>query len=673
MYCINCGKELPENARFCLYCGTKVNIEEKAQVSNEEVLINNFGNTIPFIYDELSGCTDYPYIYGYINGKVGLLDANDASMVIPCQYDKINPYFYTQSKQFAYSEVNKDGKWGFYEKGKEIIPCIYDDIEQNDYNNIRIYTTHIGVKKGLINSNTWVKTECIYDEINFEKDGIYVNIADKHGIFDSGCKELLPCQFEQYEKINRWQYKVYNDKKRGIYSIQKSDYIVPCLYDDICNIDDSYYKIMNNGKYGIFKDKEILAPIYDNIEYVPCKEQNFGLIRENGYFKVYYNRKVGLFSLEGSVIFHAKYDSIERFLSMVYPTNMADGFHIPHRILVSIGYITQLNNKVSFVAQDIKEFTGSSKLKFSSVKLIYNDEYSVYYKVCCNGKWGIYTSSAMADIEISVFILSDYPIPISKELPCQYDSLQDIVIKRYDKEIRYYIYSKNGKYGILNEKFQEYVPCKYDEIKDVKFGLYSAKLNGKWGVNQYPDINIIPFLHDNIELLHDNIGILRERTYKVSVCGKYGGVNLNWGDNLKIGICTPICYDDVQVCNMRIVVAKNGKWRFYNKSQEEYFIYDKIIACQSMFHIVVIDKMYGIASTSNKEVVQCIFPMIEFDTIKKEFIFYKSITDIIKISRDDFEKMAFICRKKGGTLTENDKTLIELYNEKGLTISPNYV
>lgn len=671
MYCINCGKELPENARFCLYCGTKVNIKEKPQVCNEEVLMNNFVNTVPFIYDELIECTDYPYIYGYINGQVGLLDANDASMVIPCQYDKINPYFYTQSKQFAYSEVNKDGKWGFFEKGKEIIPCIYDDIEQNVYNNIRIYTTHIGVKKGLINSNTWDKTECVYDEIILEKD-FHVRIADKHGILTADCKELLPCVFEKYE-IHGAYYKVYKNKECGIYDRFKC--IVPCLYDDV-SFEGSHYKICKDGKYGIFTNKEIIAPIYDNIEYTPYKERDFGLIRENGYFKVFHKHKVGLFSLEGNIIFPAKYDSIEQFMSMVYPTNMEiDIYHIPDSIFVSIGYITQLNNKVSFIAKDKKEFRNSSSFNFSCVRLMYNDKYNAFYKVCTNGKWGVYTSSAMADIEGFVFLLSDYPIPIYKKIPCKYDSLEDVTLMRYNAEIRYYICSINGKYGILDENFNEYVPCKYEEIKDVRAQLYSAKYNGKWGINQYPDITIVPYLHDDIELLHNNIGIKNERIYKVSSCGKYGGVQISGIDKLEIGICTPICYEDVQVCNVWIIVAKNGKWRFYNKSQEEYFIYDKIIACQSKFHIVVIDKMYGIVSTYNKEVIQCIFPMIEFDAIKKVFVFYKSATDIIKISRDDLEQMVFSYRSKikGGVLTENAKALIKSYNEKGLTISPNYV
>lgn len=199
MYCINCGKELPENARFCLYCGAKVNIEEKKQVSNNEVLTNYFVNTIPFIYDNLIECTDYPYIYGYINGKVGLLDANDASMVVPCQYDKIDPYFYTESKQFAYSEVNKDGKWGFFEKGKEIIACEYDNIESSVCSNVRFYIVKIKNNVGIVNSQTWEYTKCIYDTIEIEHNLFKITCTGKQGVLKLNFNELIPCE---YDKIN---------------------------------------------------------------------------------------------------------------------------------------------------------------------------------------------------------------------------------------------------------------------------------------------------------------------------------------------------------------------------------------------------------------------------------------------------------------------------------------
>ena len=460
MYCINCGKELPENARFCLYCGAKVNIGEKKQDSAEEVLTNYFVNTIPFIYDDLVECTDYPYIYGYINGEVGLLDAKDASMVVPCQYDKIIPYFYTESKQFAYSEVQRNGKWGFFENRKEIISCIYDSVNLKVYNNTSIYIITVGDNKGLINRNTWKKTECIYDEINFEEDGILVSIANKHGIFDKECKEILPCLFEKYDKIiyDKNTYKVYNNKKCGIWDIRESNYVVPCCYDDVCY--DAYgaytgtYWIKNNNKYGLYTNEESIKPIYDNIKKI------------DGYLKLYIGQKVGLASLQGKIMFQAKYDSIEELMCNF--THVTKGaIYSYDEYLVSIGYIVQENNKVLFIDKNGKEFRSLSNLNFNSVKLIFSNKNRTYYKVCRDGKYGMYY---FEDYENDT---NYYPPTGFPCIPCKYNSLEDIVVACDNKKnnIRYYIYSLNGKYGILNKEFKEYAPCKYDEIKDVKSRL----------------------------------------------------------------------------------------------------------------------------------------------------------------------------------------------------------
>lgn len=276
MYCINCGKELPENARFCLYCGAKVNvIEEKKQVSNDEVLTNYLVNTIPFIYDNLSECTDYPYIYGYINGKVGLLDAKDASMVVPCQYDKIATYFYTESKQFSYSEVNKDGKWGFFEKGKEIVPCIYDSINPQKYNNTRIYIVAIGSKKGLINSNTWDKTECIYDKVEFIHNFFLISYNGKQGLLRLDFKEVLPCIYDNVTQLGNRFMCLEQNHKYGVYAMSSqynsdSKIITPCIYDSVTISNDRFFIVAQNNKYGVYNYwwGEIEPCIHDNIQYV---------------------------------------------------------------------------------------------------------------------------------------------------------------------------------------------------------------------------------------------------------------------------------------------------------------------------------------------------------------------------------------------------------------------
>ena len=72
----------------------RTNFDAVWMMMRSRIIAVSYLNTIPFIYNDLKECTDYPYIYGYINGKVCLLDAKDASMVVPCQYDKIESEVY---------------------------------------------------------------------------------------------------------------------------------------------------------------------------------------------------------------------------------------------------------------------------------------------------------------------------------------------------------------------------------------------------------------------------------------------------------------------------------------------------------------------------------------------------------------------------------------------------
>lgn len=320
MYCVNCGKELPENARFCLYCGTKVNsiVEAKPQVSNEEVLTNYFVNTIPFIYNDLKECIDYPYIYGYINGKVCLLDTKDASMVVPCQYDKIVPYFYTESKQFAYSEVQRNGKWGFYQDGNEITQCIYDSIKAHMCNN-RIYIVQLGDKYGIINSATWEKTECIYDYIELKDGVIYTRIDivagatpeglyydSRYGLLDYTCEELLSCQYTGIENIdntNGQAFRIFKNGKQGVFNA-KNKKCTECVYDDI-EIINNFLNITCNGKQGILKFEftEILPCVYDSIT-----------LLGNQFFCIEQNNKYGIYAYSSAsdrkIIIPCIYDSI---------------------------------------------------------------------------------------------------------------------------------------------------------------------------------------------------------------------------------------------------------------------------------------------------------------------------------------------------------------------------
>lgn len=626
MYCINCGKELPENARFCLYCGTKVNIEEKAQVSNEEVLINNFVNTIPFIYDELSGCTDYPYIYGYINGKVGLLDANDASMVIPCQYDKINPYFYTQSKQFAYSEVNKDGKWGFYEKGKEVIPCIYDSINL-EVNHGQIYTANIGEKKGLINRDTWKTTE-LYDSIRFEKDGIYVNTAEKHGICNETCYEVLPCLFENFEKLeeDRWfyegLYKVYKNQKYGIYSTKKSKYIVPCRYDEIEVFRCSVYVFGENKKY-----------LTVDLGYFVKQNEKWSIINSNGNnfadSSLYTYDEIQILPSDSvyKVCIDKKWGVI-KFKKLIYSRSEFSRSDISHMSEIII-------TEIPCQYDDIKYFAPS----------IYSVEH--------NSKWGI--------MEFGKLIAS-----------CQYDNI--IKDTYYSK---YYVY-KNERYGLIDNG-GVIAPCKYEciQIVDVNIDLYLVKSNGKWGINKRTETVIIPTQYEEIQFIfHDYKTTFDPEYYvfKAKYQGKIGGIILKNTCTISLQIeYIPFDFSDIKYEPPFFYVKVGEKWGLYSKVHKIIIsdLYDNITRISKFGDkfIVKQDGKYGISSIKYL-LIKCHFNNIE-DIKDKQILLFDTGTEKFSMPYNDFRVICTLLYRKDNKEykpSQDDISLINSYIDKGLNL-----
>lgn len=592
MYCINCGKELPENARFCLYCGEKVNIEEKPQDSTEEALMNYFVNTIPFLYDDLKECTDYPYIYGYINGKVGLLDAKDASMVVPCQYDKIVPYFYTKSKQFAYSEVQRNGKWGFYQDGNEITQCIYDSIKAHMCNN-RIYIVQLGDKYGIINSATWEKTECIYDYIE-HKDGVFYTRIDRvagaihpdydlyyevrYGLLDYTCEELLSCQYTSIENIdnaNRQVFRIFKNGKQGVYNV-KNKKCTECIYDEIQK-ENNHYRVTCNNKIGIIdlEYKEIVPCRYDAIEsiskwykvtsnnlvgiygYIPCKFddiKNFNGIKGE-YFLTQENNKHGLY-LKDKEILLPLYDIIEVLYGRLF--KYLGIYSVRLKEIIPIGF--KVTNDTSCYLKNLDGETIQTNIFFESIELIDEpqENYDLEYIVCANHKWGILMQNYLSDLTNKVSSLD-----FKELLPCSYDEVSVFSSK--------YIRVKNSSlFGIVSRDYKnkEYtleVPCVYKEIKYAFSWGYVAvdKNDDGYRCYSYSMHDIIGECFDDIELLinhsdNDRNQCLDIGTYlKIRLNNEFGVVAVDVENNCRIQ-CE---YDDVEYFGKNTFkLSQNGKY-----------------------------------------------------------------------------------------------------------------
>ena len=222
--------------------------------------------TISFVYDsvyEVGG--DYPYLYLESNGKKGLASQN-AEILIPCVYDDIKPYFYTTDKQFAYSEVCLNNKWGFHDGKRECIPCTYDSLARDTDN--RIYKAFVGSKVAIANYSNWNYSRKLYDSVNFEDGKCYVTDAGKVGLYDANnCIEIIECIYDSIVKMDVWYlFKVHSSGLTGIYNTREKKIVIPCQFDDIIPA-YGLYKVLKNGKVGLSSEKKLIIGCeYDDIK-----------------------------------------------------------------------------------------------------------------------------------------------------------------------------------------------------------------------------------------------------------------------------------------------------------------------------------------------------------------------------------------------------------------------
>jgi len=131
---------------------------------NEKGIKNASGGTIlDCEYLEIEeDVTEFSLTVQHNNGKWGVVNKNSGRELIPCLYDEIE--FLTDENNPQLRKITKDGKVGIYNtaQGKEFIPCVYDTLEHDKKQGL-IHVCKNG-KYGLLKENGEVLVECIADK-----------------------------------------------------------------------------------------------------------------------------------------------------------------------------------------------------------------------------------------------------------------------------------------------------------------------------------------------------------------------------------------------------------------------------------------------------------------------------------------------------------------------------
>lgn len=287
MYCIYCGKELPDEARFCMACGKAV---AKCD-SNTHTLPNDWRERVVFTYSfsvNGEGCTK-----GVLDGKCGILKTKlypypdyESQFISPLYEDLEIPKNSNYLNNGDLYSVKKNGKWGVIKiPNEEVLPCVYDEIiiYCEDYFLKRDFLVYFIKRNGKWGVNKYPNEEvlpCIYDDVKIaysydDKLYYHLKLNEKWSVYEAVATKLKSFVFDDIEIWSSYngqedvdtEYKVRIKDKYGLYSYPDNE-ILPCQYDAINGIEgDGFYKVMLNGKYGIVDEhnNEVVPIIFEDI------------------------------------------------------------------------------------------------------------------------------------------------------------------------------------------------------------------------------------------------------------------------------------------------------------------------------------------------------------------------------------------------------------------------
>ncbi len=183
-----------------------------------------------------------------------------------------------------------------------LVPFVYTEIEEYfpDYNMFPfdyLFKVYDGKKVGMYSLHRGVLIEPVYNDIDqyYEDEFLmeYFKISNKKnvGIADANGKVILPAEYKHIRTLN-------------------NDY---GIFDYLIEVKDKKNKL---GVYTL-KGKEILPPIYDAFdEFI----EMYFLESTEFLYKLYQNKKEGVFSTKKGLLIPSKYDYITDFYETDYNT-----------------------------------------------------------------------------------------------------------------------------------------------------------------------------------------------------------------------------------------------------------------------------------------------------------------------------------------------------------------
>ena len=196
-------------------------------------------------YQFIGNIKEYSYTRVKLNGKYGFIDENGRE-IIPCNYDWIDD---EQSLCDDNCRIVLNGKYGFIDKnGKEVIPCNYDGAS---IFNEGLAAIKLNGKWGFIDRDGIEVIPHRYEEVYAFSEGfVAIKLNGKWGFIDKSGREVIPCKYDGTYCFTGGLGSVRLQDKFGFVNKEGIE-AIPCKYDAVDDFVNGIACVELNGGWGL--------------------------------------------------------------------------------------------------------------------------------------------------------------------------------------------------------------------------------------------------------------------------------------------------------------------------------------------------------------------------------------------------------------------------------------
>lgn len=455
------------------------------------------------------------------------------------------PAAYIEAYQFASGKamVKKGDKFGMVDcSGYLIINCEFDGFLE--FNGDKVWARK-GDKWGLINQKGQLLIAHSFDEvkkIGFDSDVAWVRKADKWGIVNEKTqKPVVAPAFSDFTIASEQVSIVKQNDSLGIIDNYSGQFIIQPKISDMEKISNRCFAYKMNGKWGAINHlgEKTIASDFDLLtKWTPglmlaMKKGKYKVLNEKGKaisntydyiapsvndFAVFkFNNKYGYLNKVGSIAIIPKFDEARNFFfeKAIVKNNGK------YQLINTKGIVSGVAN-LDLIERDsskkyvVTTLNGKKQIADLSGKIALADLENVKYTDAENlirfaklGKWGVfdlaknkvYINPEYNDIQYfkgDHFLLKkDNLLGVADKtgaikIPLQYEAIDYYIVDA--KPL--YLVTKNSKKGLVDEKNTSIFATEYEIIAPAFNKNYVLKKDGKYGVTNAKNEEVIPFKFD---------------------------------------------------------------------------------------------------------------------------------------------------------------------------------